>query len=158
MTDAIIQICAFLSAREQHATSVAQRFGMHLHDFGGNMNITFTPRDRRFSEGSANREWQSQAVASLDLTVAKDADLTIGELRKAFGTLRRADGEHYNDPPRFIAKIDRDPKTPLACILSVLVKGGFVDGEPDDHLRVERITIVPGPHLSATSSPSPGGR
>ena len=150
MTDAITQICDFVSSHERHAMTVAQRFGMHLHDLGGNMNITFTPRDRRFSEGSANREWHSQALGSVDLTVAKDAILTVGELRAAFGTLRRSDGEHFNDPPRFIATIDRDPKAPLACVLTVLLQAEDARTAPDDRARVKRLTIVPGPHLATS--------
>src|SRR5262249_2227502 len=83
MIDTIDQICAFVSERQGTAVSVAQRFGMHLHDEGSGANITFTPRDRRFTTGSVGRKWESEQMNGFDLAVAPREVLTVAEVRKA---------------------------------------------------------------------------
>ena len=142
MIDTIKQICEFVMTRDQTAAATAQRFGMHLHAHE-EADITFTPRDLRFSRGSADREWKSEKMANIELTVAPDSPLTVGEIRAAFGPLARSEGQHYDDPTRFVATVKRADK-PLLCDIIVELEIGFVKGEPSDDLRVKRITLVPG--------------
>ncbi len=143
MIDTIRQMLDFVTAREQTATAAAQRFGMHLHSHE-DANITFTPRDARFSRGSADREWRSEALASISLTVDSRSPLTIGELRATLGAFRRSEGQHFDTPPRFVATVKRADK-PLVCDVIVDLEVGFVEGEPTDDLRVKKVTFVPGP-------------
>ncbi len=143
MTEAIETICAFLMERDQTASAAAQRFGMHLHD-EASAGITFTPRDRRFSQGSASREWEKPTLNALDLRVAKDATLTVGDLRARFGRFARIDGEHYNDPPEWIATYSR-PDRALRCDITFALVVGFFDGEPTEDLKIKRVTLIPQP-------------
>lgn len=143
MIDTIKQICDYVMTREQTAASTAHRFGMHLHAHEG-ANITFTPRDRRFSRGSAEREWQSEVLAGVALTVDARSTLTIGEIRAAFGPLARSEGQHYDDPPRFVATFKRADR-PLVCDVIVDLEVRFIESEPTDDLRVKKITLLPGP-------------
>jgi hypothetical protein len=143
MTEVIETMCAFLMEREQTASSAAQRFGMHLHDEGG-AGVTFTPRDRRFSQGSVGREWKKPSLNALGLIVAKEATLTVGELRARFGRFKRIDGEHYDDPPEWTATYSR-PDRALRCDVTFQLAVGFLDGEPTDELKIKRVTLIPQP-------------
>jgi hypothetical protein len=143
MTEAIEKMCAFLMEREQTASSAALRFGMHLHDEGG-AGVTFTPRDRRFSQGSVGREWEKPTLNALDLKVANETTLTVGELRARFGRFKRIDGEHFDDPPEWIVTYSR-PDRALRCDVTFALAIGFLDGEPTDDLKIKRITLIPQP-------------
>lgn len=142
MTDAILKMCDFVMQKEQKAAAVAGMFGMHLHDFGDDANITFTPRDRRFSDGNASRRWKSQALNDLELTVAKDSRLTFGEMRQLFGAFSRSEGEHYDDPPRWMATVRRADR-PLACDVSMQLVDAFGEGTPPDAALVKSLSLIP---------------
>lgn len=143
MTEAIEKICAFLTEHEQTASSAAQRFGMHLNDEGG-AGITFTPRDQRFDRGSVARQWEKPTLNALELGIAKEASLTVGEMRKTFGAFRRIDGEHYNDSPEWIVTYARSDR-PLQCGITFSLVVGFLAGEPTDDLKIKRVTLIPRP-------------
>jgi hypothetical protein len=141
MTNAIEKVCAFLMEREQTASTAAQRFGMHLHDEGG-AGITFTPRDHRFAHGSVGRRWESPTLNTLDLSVAKDATLTVGEMRAAFGRFERIDAEHFDQPPRWIGHYER-PDRSLSCEITFQLVIGFLKNEPTDDLKIKTVTLIP---------------
>lgn len=149
MIDTIGKICEFVTERKRNAVAVAQRFGMHLHDYGGSANITFTPRDREFTEGSSGRKWESQEVNDVDLVVAPSATLTLGQLRAAFGT-QIGTGQvpqHAGPGISFAFSVDAHPESPMDCAVNVEAIGDVSLTAPPDDVRVRKVTIVPGPRL-----------
>jgi formylglycine-generating enzyme required for sulfatase activity len=145
--DTIEKICDFITEREQTAMAVAQRFGMHLVDTPGS-EVTFTPRDRDFTHGSAAREWKKETLNDVTLTLAKDA-LTVGKFREAFGTLRGFVGQHADQPQTFAVVIDRHPDRPNVCSLTASVEGNPSVAHPPADVRITTISIVPGPRFAS---------
>jgi hypothetical protein len=148
MIETLRKICDFVTERPRTAMAVAQRFGMHLHDNGSWANITFTPRDRGFSEGSAGRKWESQQLNDVTLVVAPPAVLTFGELRAAFGKqLGNGDVGQHGDGISFTFDVDPHPQGPMECAINADVVGNVSLTNPGDDVRIRKLSIVPGTRL-----------
>jgi hypothetical protein len=140
MGDAIVAICEYLMDKPLNARAVATKLGMHLHD--EIVDITFTPRDRRFAKGSAVREPDAQELGLLKLKLAPDVKLSFAEVRATLGELTRLYEDH--NPPAWEAEIKRADK-PMTCSVRIELRGD--PEEATDAAEVRSITFNPGPKL-----------
>ena len=103
------------------AHSAALQLGKHLVDDSA-MEITFTPRDRDFSAGSAVREWHKQELAVIVLDVAPRVTLKYAALRDAFGPFKLTSREHPGDDTILVAHPSVG-ESGTVCQISVTLRG-----------------------------------
>jgi hypothetical protein len=116
--------------------TAAQRLGMHL--VADELEVTFTPRNRLFSRGSAVRQFDKETLGSLILDVDDHATVKYGPLRAAFGPFKMATRQHPGDEAEFIA-FPKIGQSNVACIMSVTMRK-FTE-QPTDEDAVGRIEI-----------------
>lgn len=120
MIDVLERMCETV-ADQATASAAAQRFGMHLHDEGPNMSITFSPRDARFVRGAAIRRFGTDVLSGIDVEIAPAATLSLGTLRDAFGGFELLKPGHVGDEPAFTASY-RPPKRERGCSIVVTLR------------------------------------
>jgi hypothetical protein len=138
MIETVSRMCDAV-AEQPTAVTAAQRFGMHLHDEGPNMSVTFSPRDRHFVKGAAIRRWGTDLLSGIDVDVDPSITLSLGDLRDSFGPFEVLKREHPGDAPEFSAQ-HRPPKRERGCSLVVRLRSGT--RTPTGTEAVEHISIA----------------
>ena len=139
MIDVLGRMCETV-ADQPTAAAAAQRFGMHLHDEGPNMSVTFTPRDARFVTGAAIRRFGSDVLSGIDVGIAPAATLSLETLRAAFGAFELVKPEHADDEPTFAASY-RPPTRQRGCSIVVTLRTPTkqpAGGESVRHISIAR--------------------
>jgi hypothetical protein len=137
MIETIQKVCELLAEASPSASAAAQRLGMHLVDEG--MSISFTPRDRDFSAGSAVRRWQTDKLSGIDLDVAARAKLRLSTMRDAFGPFKPLPREHPGDDYEFLA-YHAAGAAKTECRISITVQPRR--GQPTGAEPVMRVSIA----------------
>lgn len=138
MIDVLERMCETV-ADQPTAHTAAQRFGMHLHDEGPNMSITFSPRDARFVSGAAIRRFGSDVLSGIDVGIAPATMLSLDTLRAAFGAFELVKPDHVGDEPTFAASY-RPPNRERGCSIIVTLRARTK--QPGNNEAVRHLSIA----------------
>lgn len=140
MIESILQICALLADSTLSVQEVASRLGTLVEDQGGNLPLIVRPRDAAFAEAIVTRQYGTQRPASILLTLSRQAELNVGDLRASFGPytrLARQPGQKRPHIKFFIGEPTEEGSTSLIASLTPLDWGDL------DRGTVSELTLQP---------------
>ena len=137
MIETIENYCRLFTGEKVDVVAAAQRYGMHLVD-DKQMSVTFTPRDRTFTTGTAVRVWKTNDLGGINLDVEPTLKVPFSKLRDAFGPFRFVRRFHPGDDYEFVA-LWRPAATKPAC--QIVVTLGARTEHPTGHEPVTRLSI-----------------
>lgn len=123
MIETLKQLCIVLSEEQVTVQDVGSHLGKLVSDEGGSLPLIIQPDDTAFAKAEIVRDYETQAPAHVELTLADSTALSVSDITAVFGHYRQIPKMQPKTPTRIMFSFDESGKPYTCALIANLVSG-----------------------------------